>query len=125
MSKPLFISLADNSWQRAHYAFVLAASSLSIGRPVTLFAGGLSVFSLTHQWSNLINITPDHVLIDRNVASLQELRDACLEMGGVFLACEAGMALAKIMPEDLIDGVEASGMVRFLAEIGDNSMIVV
>lgn len=125
MTKPLFISLADGSWQRAHYAFILAASALSIGRPVTLFAGGLSVFALTHQWKNLTNIIPDNVLTERKIATLPELRDACVEMGGVFLACETGMALADLAPENLIGGAKKAGMISFLAEIGDNSMIVV
>ncbi|GBR52627.1 hypothetical protein AA106555_0980 [Neokomagataea thailandica NBRC 106555] len=125
MSNPLFISLADDSWQRAHYALIMAASALSLGRPVTLFAGGRSVLAFTHQWENLTGVISDTILSEQKVATFVELRDACLELGGVFLACETGLALANLAPEDLINGAEAAGMVRFLAETGENSIIVV
>lgn len=72
MTLPLFITLADDSWQRAHYALIVAAGALSLGRTVTIFAGGRSVHALAKDWSGLKDITSDAELDSRGVPSFRD-----------------------------------------------------
>ncbi|QDH17796.1 hypothetical protein [Swingsia samuiensis] len=114
MEKHLFLSLSDDSWQRAHYAFVVAAGALSIGRSVTLFAGGQSVKALAKDWSGLSGYIPDAELALKKVAGFKELRDAVIDLGGELMACQAGVAMTDLLPEMLEREVSIRGVVTFL-----------
>ncbi|EHH68277.1 DsrE/DsrF/DrsH-like family protein [Gluconobacter morbifer] len=118
-----FLTLADDSWQRAHYAFIVAAGALSLGRDVVLFAGGRSVHALAKDWSGLASIVPDDELASRNVAGFEDLRTAVMELGGVFMACEAGLKLTGLRAGDLLDGVQVRGVVTFLEQAGDRPIL--
>ncbi|MFT8806866.1 hypothetical protein [Gluconobacter sp.] len=123
MSRPMFLTLADDSWQRAHYALVIAAGGLSLGRDVTIFAGGRSVLALTADWSGLAGFIPDDTLADRGIAGFGELREAVMELGATVMACETGLKLASLSPHDLVDGVSVRGIVTFLELAGDNPVL--
>ena len=49
-----------------------------------------------------------------NVAKFIELRDACLELGVRFIACQMTMSVMGIKDKDLIDGCEKGGAAMFL-----------
>ncbi|MBF0889299.1 MULTISPECIES: DsrE family protein [Gluconobacter] len=123
MSRPLFLTLADDSWQRAHYAMVVAAGALSLGRDVTIFAGGRSVLALTPDWSGLQGVLADSVLEARGIAGFGELRAAVLDFGATVMACETGLTMAELAPEDLLEGVMVKGIVSFLELAGDNPLL--
>lgn len=119
----MFLTLADDSWQRAHYALVVAAGGLSLGRDVTIFAGGRSVLALTPDWAGLQGVISDSELEGRGVAGFGELREAVLDLGATFMACEAGLKMAGLSAEDLLKGVTARGIVSFLELAGDNPVL--
>lgn len=56
---------------------------------------------------------------DQGVASLEELRDACLEAGVRFVACQMTMDLFGFRREDFIDAIEVGGAASFLGFAGD------
>ncbi len=58
-------------------------------------------------------------LKEKGVASLEELRDACLEGGVKFIACQMTVDLFDLEPGDLIDAAEAGGAASFLGFAGE------
>ncbi|AFW02301.1 hypothetical protein BAR24_12355 [Gluconobacter oxydans] len=123
MMLPLFITLADDSWQRAHYAMIVAAGALSLGRTVTIFAGGRSVHALAKDWSGLKDITSDADLDSRGVPSFRDLRDAVVELGAHLMVCETGLALTGLTPDTLCETVSIRGIVTFLEQAGDRPIL--
>ncbi|MFT8611529.1 MAG: hypothetical protein ABF727_02690 [Gluconobacter oxydans] len=123
MTQPMFLTLADDSWQRAHYALVVAAGGLSLGRDVTIFAGGCSVLALTPDWKGLEGVIADSELEARGIAGFGELREAVLDLGATVMACEAGLRMAGLSEKDLLDGVTVRGIVSFLELAGDNPVL--
>jgi len=55
---------------------------------------------------------------DKGVASVEELRDACLEAGVKLIACHMTMDLFDFKREDFIDGIEYGGAATFLEFAG-------
>ncbi|MEJ5142846.1 hypothetical protein [Gluconobacter albidus] len=123
MSRPMFLTLADDSWQRAHYAMIVAAGALSLGRHVTLFAGGRSVLALTTDCSGLQGTIADNVLEAKGIAGFGELREAVLGFGATVMACETGLIMAGLTTKDLLAGVEVRGIVSFLELAGNNPLL--
>ncbi|GBR15980.1 DsrE family protein [Gluconobacter frateurii] len=123
MTMSLFITLADDSWQRAHYALIVAAGALSLGRTVTIFAGGKSVHALAKDWSGLKDIIPDAELDSRGVASFRDLRDAVIDLGAHLMVCETGLALTDLTPDTLCETVSVRGIVTFLEQAGDRPIL--
>ncbi|MXV43548.1 hypothetical protein GS501_00450 [Saccharibacter sp. 17.LH.SD] len=122
-SSPLFLTLADASWQRAHYGFVLATSALSLGRPTLLFAGGYSVHVFSHTMQGLEGALATEELLRKNVPSLHDLREAFFALDGRAIACETGMKMAGLTPQELVEGVRSGGMIRFLTEVEDHPIL--
>ncbi|GBQ88250.1 hypothetical protein AA13595_2347 [Gluconacetobacter johannae DSM 13595] len=110
----LAILLLDGGYERAHYAFVLAAGALAVDRPVVLFAAGRGVHALARDWSGLHDAARDAAVRAGGVAGLDTLRDAVREMDGVLLACESGLRLAGLPADALLPGVEVAGVPTFL-----------
>lgn len=52
------------------------------------------------------------------------LLTAALGLGVRVTACQTGLAAAKLLPGDLIDGVDTGGMVGFLANAGDARIVL-
>ncbi|MBF0181530.1 MAG: DsrE/DsrF/DrsH-like family protein [Magnetococcales bacterium] len=53
---------------------------------------------------------------EKNIASLEELREMAREMGARFISCTMAMELMGIQREELIPGVELGGVATFLEE---------
>jgi peroxiredoxin family protein len=111
----LGILLISGGYERAHYAFVLAAGAAALGRPVVLFATNAGCAALAGRWGGLDGAARDAAVRETGVAGLEELRAASLELGVRLIACEAGLRIAGIAPERLLDGVEVAGVATFLS----------
>lgn len=115
-AEPLAILLISGAYERAHYAFVLAAGAAALGRAVTFFATNDGCRALCEDWSGLAEAGRDAGLRLRGVAGIGELRDSARELGVRMLACEAGLRIAAIAPYELMEGVEVTGVASFLAD---------
>lgn len=55
----------------------------------------------------------------KGIASVEELRDICLESGVKLIACQMTVDLFDFTRDDLIDGIEYGGAAMFLGFAGD------
>lgn len=110
----LAILLLDGGYERAHYALVLAASGLALGRSVVLFAAGGGVQALARDWRGLRDAGQDAQMAARGVATFETLRDAVVELDCDLLACEAGLRLCGLRHEALLASVRVAGVPTFL-----------
>ncbi|HSI22301.1 MAG TPA: DsrE/DsrF/DrsH-like family protein [Methylophilaceae bacterium] len=58
-------------------------------------------------------------IADKGVASIQELRDICLESGVKLIACQMTMDLFNFKREEFIDGIEIGGAATFFEFAGE------
>jgi len=56
------------------------------------------------------------------VASIEDLRSACLEGGVKFIGCEMTVDLFDFKREDFIDGIEYGGASTFFAFAGETDI---
>ncbi len=59
------------------------------------------------------------------VAGLDELREACAEMGVRLIACEAGLRAEAIEASGLLPGVEVAGVATFLSAVGAGQLATI
>ncbi len=119
----LGILLISDCYERAHYAFVLAAGAAAIGRRVVLFATNAGCAALAEDWSALAGADRDSAIRETGVAGFAELREAAAELGVRMIACEAGLRIAGIDPARLLAGVEVAGVVTFLQATAGGQLI--
>jgi peroxiredoxin family protein len=122
-SEPLGILLISGTHERAHYAFILAAGAAALGRRVVLFATNEGCRALCVDWSGLHGSGRDAGVRARGVAGIGELRDSAVELGVQLMACEAGMRLDAIEPEQLMPGVQVVGVASFLEACAGGQML--
>ncbi|QNT77669.1 DsrE/DsrF/DrsH-like family protein [Entomobacter blattae] len=121
---PLGILLLSNSYEKAHYGFILAAGALASNRPVIMFATNFAIYSLTPQWRNLEGSQMENThMLSNGVAGLEELRQAVIELEGQLYACEAGMHVASIKADTLLPAVQVCGVVTFLEKTKSGQLI--
>ena len=123
----LGILLLSGEYERAHYAFMVAAAGAAVGRRVTLFATNGGCHSLA-DWSELRGsgctaVEQDGAVRARGVAGITELREAAVELGVVLLACDAGLRLSGVLPRSLLPGVAVAGIPTFLSAVGVGPVI--
>jgi peroxiredoxin family protein len=58
----------------------------------------------------------------KGVASLEELRSACLEADVGFIACQMTVDLFEFSRDEFIDGIEYGGAATFLRFAGDTDV---
>lgn len=58
-------------------------------------------------------------IADKGVASIQELREICLESGVKLIACQMTMDLFDFKREEFIDGIEIGGAATFFEFAGE------
>jgi uncharacterized protein len=122
-SDRLGILLISGGYERAHYAFVLAAGAAALGREVVLFATNAGCAALAADWSGLDGAARDASVRETGVAGFEELRAASIELGVRLIACEAGLRIAGIASGTLLRGVEVAGVATFLAATAGGQMI--
>jgi peroxiredoxin family protein len=59
---------------------------------------------------------------DKGIASIEELREICLESGVKLLACQMTMDLFDFKREEFIDGIEIGGAATFLEFAGESDV---
>ena len=122
-SDPLGILLISGGYERAHYAFVLAAGAAALGRSVVLFATNAGCAALAEDWSGLEGADQDETVRKTGVAGLEELRAAAQDLGVRLIACEAGLRVAGIAAASLLPGVEVAGVATFLAATAGGQLL--
>lgn len=139
------IMLMSGDFDHAFAAFTLASTAAAMGIETTMFftfwglkaieKGSFTGQSLFGRMVGVLNrggidrIGPSKfnfggigrwmfkkMMRDRNVASLPELRQSCIDMGVRFLACLTSMNVMEITLDDLIPGVEVAGAATVLGE---------
>ena len=123
LPEPLGILLISGSFERAHYAFMLAAAAAAVGRPAVIFATNAGCHGLTTDWHALADAGYDAAVQQRGVAGLDALREAAVELGVRLLACDAGLRLANLKPDALLPSAEVAGIPTFLSAIGAGQVI--
>ena len=58
----------------------------------------------------------------KGVASLEELRELCLEADVKMIACQMTVDLFEFSPSDFIDGIEYGGAATFFEFAGDSDV---
>ena len=58
----------------------------------------------------------------KGVASVDELRELCLEAGVKFIACQMTVDLFDMSPKDFIDGIEYGGAATFFEFAGESDV---
>jgi peroxiredoxin family protein len=119
----LGIVLVAGDFPRVHAAFLLAAGAAALGRSVVLFGTGHGVRALCADWSGLERAGDDAVVRARGVAGLDELREACRELGVRLIACDSGLRGAAINRAALMAGVGCQGMSSFLEATRQGQLI--
>ncbi|MEX0693558.1 MAG: DsrE/DsrF/DrsH-like family protein [Rhodospirillales bacterium] len=131
----LSLVIASGTFEKVHYAFVMASGAAAIGIPVTMFfTMGASVAVLDGSgWQTLVSEIPDISARDRDkdfadkgVATLDELIDSCAELGIEFLVCEMGLraeGLEDRLPRAGLD-LKRTGIVTFLNDADPAGSIV-
>lgn len=138
----LSVIVFSGTFEKVHYALVLAASAAAIGRPATLFftmeacrallkPGEDGVAAWRHLSLNSGEGTGgavDDGYAARGVATFEELLMACVEMGVQFMVCEMGLRAMGLERAALRDDVplQDGGVVTFLNDASqDGAMLFV
>lgn len=92
----LSLIIQSDEPERVYYGLVMAAAALALDRPVTLLftMGGTRV--LTAGWNTGGAVRPGP-----GTAGYEELLSSCVELGGRFLVCEAGLRFTGMTAADL------------------------
>lgn len=61
-------------------------------------------------------------IANKGVASIEDLRTACLEAGVKFIACQMTMDLFDFKAEDLIEDIELGGAATFFEFAGESDV---
>lgn len=115
--------MLSGSHDRAHYAFVMAASAAALGRTAVIFATNRGCLGLASDWSGLDDFARDARIQAAGVVGLDELREAAQELGVRLIACESGLRAESIDSARLLPSVEIAGVATFLSAVGDGQVI--
>ena len=136
----LSLLLLSGTYERVHYALVLASSAAAIGKPATLFFTDQALHALRRAeadgaaaWRSLCAASgPDGGAVDddfraRGVAGFEELLSACVDLGVRFIACEMGLRAMRLQPSALRSDVpiEVAGLVTFLGDASAGGAMLV
>ena len=101
--KGLGIIVAGGDPDRSRTAMNLAAAQAALGGRVRLLLDGEAV---------RLAVRPD------------ELLDACLDLGATVTLCQSGLAAAGLDAQSLDPRFDYGGMVGWLAELGDDRLVI-
>lgn len=138
----LSVIVFSGTFEKVHYALVLAASAAAIGRPATLFFtmdGCRALLKPSDDgvaaWRRLPlergdgeGGAVDDGYAAKDVATFEELLMACVEMGVQFMVCEMGLRTLGLESTALRDDVvvQEGGVVTFLNDASrDGAMLFV
>lgn len=133
--KKLSIVLASGTFEKVHYALVMATGAAAIGIPVTLFftMGACPAIMADDGWRNLPSeksdmtaTTRDDDFASRGVATMNELIESAAELGVTFMVCEMGLRAEGLEDHPIRDGIdiERSGVVTFVNDASADGSII-
>lgn len=117
----LAIIFSDSAHGRLHAGLSLACASAALGRPVRMFfhSESVSAFDRHRKWKG------DQVFSTAGLPALCDMIKTALELGIATMACTTGLHLCGLTANQLPEGVEAAGMVSFLADVQDYELVFV
>lgn len=121
MSKPgLALIIHDGSYDRVHYALIMATGAAAINRDVSILFAGAATKLLT---SNARLPETDQHYQDKNIAGFEELLEACHELDVTLYVCETALVAQDIDPASLRQDIplKVGGYVGFLASLDDTT----
>lgn len=115
----LAIIFAEANHARLHGGLSLALAAAAFGRPTRLFFQGESVCALQRgrNWAG------DKAYQASGLPSLAELLVQAAEIGIGMMACESGLHLCGMNRTSLVEGTETGGLVAFLADARNDSLL--
>ena len=147
MAKKLAIIASKGTLDGAYPPFILASTAVALGFEVKIFFTFYGLTLLKKDLSlkvsplgnpampmpipipSIIQIIPGlewfatwmmkRKLKAKGVASVEELRDICVESGVELIACQMTVDLFDFKHEDFIDGITSGGAATFLEFAGD------
>ncbi len=137
--KKLSIIVFSGTFEKAHYALVMASAAAAVDTPVTLFftmdATRAVAGSEDHPgWRALprdeigqeTGSVTDRKFGEKNVATFEELLEACKAMDVTFMVCEMGMRAMGLGREQLRPDIpfEVGGVVSFLNDARDDGSMI-
>lgn len=148
MAKKLALIASKGTLDWAYPPFILASTAAALDYEVSIFftfygltllkkdVSDLKVSPLGNPampmpvlMPNLVQVLPGlesmatmlmkQKIADKGVASIQELREICLESGVKLIACQMTMDLFDFKREEFIDGIEIGGAATFFEFAGE------
>ena len=91
-----------------------------LANPAMPMAGVMPVMmQMLPGMESLATLMMKNKIKQKGVATLEELRDLCLEAGVKFIACQMSIDLFDLDKEELIDAIELGGAATFMGFAGD------
>jgi predicted peroxiredoxin len=115
----LTIILTGNDPEKLYSALSIAAAQAATGAATRIFFEGLSVGLLADQ----APLPRDKERQSQGLPSLAELRHEATELGVGLIACQGGMALAKLDIDQLGKETEAGGLIGLMTSLGDDRLV--
>jgi len=129
--KKLSLVIFSGSFEKVHYALVMASAALATGREVTLFftmdasRALLAPSGWRHLRSEVEGATATSIDLSfstRGIGSFEELLSACASLGAKFMVCEMGLRALGLENDATRDelSIETGGVVTFLNDAKQN-----
>jgi peroxiredoxin family protein len=144
VSNGLSAVVISDTYEKVHYALVLASAAAAIGKPSLLFfsMGACRALATHRQGPSAANpaepgwhdLTPsvafpsardqDAGLGARGIADMETLLTSCAALGTRFLVCEAGLRALDLGADDLRPdlAIEVTGAVTWMTETPPDAM---
>lgn len=129
MSKAPALGIVIQSGQvdRVHYGLLFAAGAAAVGRALTLFFtmdGCRALAGRDHllpAGDGRTAAAYDSALAEKGIAGFAELWESLEALGARFQACDSGLVYSDITAPE---GVEVTGVVGFLGDVGTGAQII-
>ena len=129
--KKLSLVILSGSFEKVHYALVMASAALATGREVTLFftmdasRALLAPSGWRHLRTEAEGATATSIDLSfstRGIGSFEELLSACASLGAKFMVCEMGLRALGLENDATRDelSIETGGVVTFLNDAKQN-----
>ena len=151
MAKKLALIASKGTMDWAYPPFILASTAAALDYEVQIFftfyglallkkdLGDLKVSPLGNPgmpmplpMPNLLQMLPGmesmatmmmkQKMANKGIASIEDLRTACLESGVKLIACQMTVDLFDFKPEDFIEGIEFGGAATFFEFAGESDV---
>lgn len=129
--KKLSLVVFSGTYEKVHYALVMASAALASGRDVTLFFtmdASRALFAPSgwrHLRTEVDGATATSIDLSystRGIGTFEELLSACVSLNAKFMVCEMGLRALGLENEAKRDdlSIETGGVVTFLNDAKQN-----